>query len=376
VAHPARGDTRSPGRGDAHVTLTAEALSPLPAGQLRATDGVPLWEFVAASGLASVVACASKNPNPKLTVLLVRPGSRDPVLAVKVPMTDQAARAVDAEAQALADMSRLTASAPAISATIPRVLGKVDFNGRPGIVMTATDGIPMSTAYLRWRRSASRSRVAADFAAVGRWLAEFQGATAQAPGPLDMDGGVAATLRRRFASEERVHGDVDLLRAIYERLNRVTVPRTAMHGDLWGANILLSRDAVSGVVDWEAGAESGEPMRDLVRFALMYAQFLDRRTRPGRRVRGHRGLRAGAWGATVEYALDGSGWFPDLFRGFLAEGLARLGATPSCWRDCALAGIAEVAATADEDGFARRHLELFRRLAQQPGAASPRREGA
>ena len=97
----------------------------------------------------------------------------------------------------------------------------------------------------------------------------------------------------------------------------------------------------------------------------MYALFLDRRTRPGRRVAGHRGLRAGTWGAGVEYALDGHGWFPDLFRGFLKDGLARLGASPASWRDAALAGIAEVAALTDDHEFARRHLELFRRSASQ-----------
>jgi hypothetical protein len=112
----------------------------------------------------------------------------------------------------------------------------------------------------------------------------------------------------------------------------------------------------------------GEPVRDLARFALMYALYLDRRTRAGRRVAGHAELRSGTWGAGVDYALDGSGWFPDLFSRFLSEGLTRLGASPASWRDAALAGIAEVAAFTDHDEFARRHLELFRRLAHRPRA--------
>ena len=117
------------------------------------------------------------------------------------------------------------------------------------------------------------------------------------------------------------------------------------------------------MVDWEAGATSGEPVRDLVRFALMYALYLDRRTvrRPARRGPS-RAARADRWGAGVEYALDGTGWFPDLFRRFLGDGLARLGASPARWRDAALAGIAEVAALTDDHGFARWHLELFRRV--------------
>jgi predicted amidohydrolase len=96
----------------------------------------------------------------------------------------------------------------------------------------------------------------------------------------------------------------------------------------------------------------------------MYALYLDRRTRPGRRVAGHTGFVADSWGAGVAYALDGRGWFPELFRRFLQDGLARLGAAPECWRDAALAGIAEAAALTDDDEFARCNLALFQRLSR------------
>jgi hypothetical protein len=129
--------------------------------------------------------------------------------------------------------------------------------------------------------------------------------------------------------------------------------------------VLLADGQVCGVVDWEAGATSGEPVRDLVRFALMYALYLDRRTGAGRRVPGHQGLRAHGWGAGIDYALDGAGWFPALFRAFLRDGLDRLGASGASWRDAALAGIAEVAALTDDREFARAHLELFRRISSK-----------
>jgi hypothetical protein len=64
----------------------------------------------------------------------------------------------------------------------------------------------------------------------------------------------------------------------------------------------------------------------------------------------------------VIYAIRGEGWFPDLFRGFLQDGLARLGAAPELWREAALAGLAEIAATTDDPGFALGHLELLRCL--------------
>lgn len=324
--------------------------------------GPSLWEFVRASGLQSLVVGVSKDPNAKLTVLLVSPDSGQPALAIKVPTTDAAARAVQAEERALADLGRLRLR---VMGTIPRVVDNVEFQGRQGIVMTAVHGTPMTTSYLRWRGTASRARVAAHFAAVDAWLVEFQGDTTAEPAPIDMDGGVASRLASRHCDDEGIHDVLDRLPEIYTRLRRDVVPRTAVHGDLWVGNVLLSGRRASGVVDWEAGAASGEPVRDLVRFALMYALFLDRRTRAGRRVAGHPGLRAGEWGAGVEYALDGAGWFPELFRGFLGRGLARIGASPASWHDAALAGIAEIAAITDHDGFARLHLDLFRRVARR-----------
>jgi len=327
-----------------------------------APDRRPLWEYVRDSGLRSLVVCASKNPNAKITVLLVSPATGRPLLAIKVPTTAAAAQAVEVEGRVLVELNGL---GPGLSETIPRLVDIIEFEGRRGLVMTAVEGLPMKTSYLRWRHTARPARVAADFAAIGRWVAELQRRTARQPGPLDMDAGVASALASRYSGEAGLPDDLDRLATIHARLRRNTVPRTAVHGDLWVGNVLLAGGRVTGVVDWEAGASSGEPIRDLVRFALMYALFLDRRTRAGRRVPGHRVLRAGDWGAGVAYALDGAGWFPELFRRFLREGLARLGASPASWQDAALAGIAEVAALADDDVFARLHLELFRRLASE-----------
>lgn len=329
------------------------------------TDAAPpgrcsLWEFVRASGLRSLVLGPSKDPNAKVTVLLVSPERGRPVLAVKVPTTDAAGSAVKAELHLLAYLNRLQPGH--VSGTIPRTVDVVDFEGRPALVMTAVAGVPMTTSYLRRRHTATPARVAEDFAAVSAWLADLQQATAGSSAPLDMDCGVGARLTTRFGDEERLGEDLDHLTEIYARLRRNTVPRTVVHGDFWFGNVLLAGGQVSGVVDWEGGATSGEPVRDLVRFALMYALYLDLRTRAGRRIARHSRLAGGIWGAGVEYALDGAGWFPDLFRRFLGDGLARLGASPTSWRDAALAGIAEVAALTDEEGFARQHLELFRRV--------------
>jgi aminoglycoside phosphotransferase (APT) family kinase protein len=320
----------------------------------------PLSEFARGSGLQSLVIGISKDPNAKVTVLLVSPISGRSVLAVKVPTTDVAARAVEAEERALLAIRQ---GAPRMVVdVIPRVVDAVEFEGRRAAVVTAMPGIPMATSYIRRRHTATRALVAADFNAVEAWLSELQSGTAGRSARVDMDGGVVARLRGRFPDDVRFDADLDQLAEINDRLGRNETPRTAVHGDMWFGNVLLAGTQITGVVDWEASTTSGEPIRDLVRFALMYALFLDRRTRPERRVAGHPGLRADRWGAGVEFALDGVGWFPDLFRQFLERGLVRLGAPAASWRDAAVAGIAEVAALTDDHDFARRHFELFRRL--------------
>ena len=125
-----------------------------------------------------------------------------------------------------------------------------------------------------------------------------------------------------------------------------------MHGDYWFGNLLVDGDRVVGVVDWEAGALAGEPLRDVARFAVSYALYLDRHARPGRRVPGHPGLRADSWGVGIARAVAGEGWFGDLVREYVQAALGRLGRPESLWPDVLLAGVAEVAATADHDDFA------------------------
>ena len=331
-----------------------------PSSDAGALDG--LWEYVCGSGLRALILGASKDENAKVTVLLVSPETGRPQLAIKVPKTTAAGRAVDAETRFLRELQRSPLGE--LRGSIPSVVDLVAFEGRTGVVMTAVPGIPMLTSYLGWRHTRSADRVAADFAAASAWIAGCQHATAGPSAPVEMDGGVASRLGDRFSRERELGADLETLMKICERLRRNTVPRTVVHGDFWFGNLLLKGGGVSGVVDWEAGSTSGEPLRDLVRFGLVYALYLDRRTRAGRVVGGHPGFVAGSWGAGVAYAIDGTGWFPELFQRFLRDGLVRLGASEESWRDAALAGIAEVAALTDGDAFARAHLQLFRRLSR------------
>ncbi len=313
-------------------------------------------------GMRAVIMGASKDPNAKITVLLIPEGDDRPAFAAKAPSTDGAAKAVESERRVL-DALALRLSRSHLLAQIPRVVETFTFEGRLGMLVTALPGTPMTSNYLRWRHTARRAAVESDFTAVSTWLTEFQATTAGRRGSLDMDGGVFERLEQRFADETCLSFVLNRLSESLRVLRTAQTPRTAVHGDMWCGNLLVNDGVVAGVVDWEAGAISGEPVRDLVRFAHMYALYLDRHSRVGRAVLGHPGLRAGEWGVGVDYALEGTGWFPQLFRRFLRDGLTRLGAPDNCWRDVAMAGIAEVAATADEEDFARNHLHLFARIA-------------
>lgn len=319
-------------------------------------------------GMQTLVLALSKDPNGKLTLLLIPRGSFRPALAIKVPTTTAAAASIAAERAVLSDLhARLP---EAILGSIPRFEDLGEVRGRSALVTTALPGAPMTMRYHAWRHTATPAAVRADFQAAEAWLARFQNASAGPSEPCDMDGGGTEVLRRRFAGDSQLDELLARLSAIHSRLRTSSTPRTAVHGDFWFGNLLLVGTEISGVIDWEAGGASGEPVRDLVRFALTYALYLDRHSRPGQRVAGHRGLRAGQWGSGVTWAFDGEGWFPDLVRDFVRRGLARLGADPDCWREAMLAGLAEVAATADHADFARLHWRLFDRLTERPPTAA------
>ena len=313
------------------------------------------------SGRAACLA-VSRDPNAKVTILLFLPGATRPAYVAKVPTTDVAARSVEREAEQLAEVGR-RALGP-VSTTIPKVVATVEHLGRPVLVMTAMPGQSMLAAYHSWRHTARFKEVAADFAAAGSWLAGLQGATAggEHVSLAQLLDGVADVISRRFGSEPGADADLADLAGLRGRLADYLTPPSVVHGDFWPGNLLVGSGRVLGVIDWESARLGGTPACDLARFVTSYSLYLDRHTRPGHRVSGHPGLRADRWGAGVEYAIGGAGWYPDLARSFVMAGLERLGVSPSCWRDVLLADLAATAATADHDDFAWKHLLLFRRL--------------
>lgn len=328
--------------------------------------GLTLRDVLDRPGTLAVLLAGSGDPNAKMTVMLLDPYG--PAFVVKVPTTAKAEDAIRAEALALDQIARIPLGS--LAPSIPRRVGPIAHEGRVGLVSTALPGTLMSVGYHGWHHTARRRHVRHDFAAAGAWLSELQNRTAGEPEQVTLVSDALGTIARRFGD----HPDLDAARRALtgpaERLAEHVTPRTVVHGDFWFGNLLTKEHRVVGVVDWESFVLSGEPLRDVARFAVSYALYLDRHTLPGHRVRGHRGMRADIWAAGIHHLLRGEGWFAAITQNYLTLALGRLGLPVHLWRDVLIGGIADVAATADHPNFAEHHLGLLAQLAP-PVATAP-----
>ena len=344
--------------------MTAQAIAP--------ADGRDLSDVLADDRFRMTMIATSRDPNAKVTVLLTPTGEDHAGLVLKVPSTCAAAAAVARETAVLRALHRV--QSPLVKATVPHVMGTVPTVHGDALVTTRARGTPMTTGYHRWRHTRSRVAVARDLGAVAAWLRALHVETALPSAPVEMDGGVVDLLCLRFAMEPDIRAVTAAVAASCARLRAHRAPRTVVHGDLWCGNVLTRAGAVTGVVDWEEATSDGEPLRDIVRFALTYALYLDRHTRPGQPVRGLPGVRATEWGVGITHLLEGEGWMCDLLRSFVRMGMRGLGVPGALWHDALLAGIAEIAARADDPTFAGRHLTLLRKLLPTASASQSRVE--
>jgi Phosphotransferase enzyme family len=311
-----------------------------------------------------VLIAASKDPDAKLTFVVTTPRAASDSVVVKIPTTKAAGAAIEHEGRILAQLSRYRLGP--IASTIPRFVDILRLEDRPVLISTAVTGTPMSVGYHRWLHTARPSTVITDLGLAANWLRRFQSATAARPAALNWAGEVAESLSGRWDGHPALQDALDRLAAAHDALFPVRVRRTAVHGDFWFGNVLVTGPMVTGVVDWEAGAAESWPLRDIVRFALSYSLYLDRHTRPGRRVIGHRGLRREGFAPGIVYALLGGSWFAAQLRLFLTQALSAAGIPGSLWYAAALTGIGEVAATANDDNFGAGHLQLLAGLPCRP----------
>jgi hypothetical protein len=322
----------------------------------------PLERLLRRPGTRAVLLAGSRDPNAKLTVVLI--DDYGPSFVVKVPTTRAAARVVPREGAILRRLAELGLGS--LATTLPRPLGYLEHCGLPALACTALLGTPMSVGYHGWRHTARRRSVGADLRIAGDWLADLQRRTAGPTAPVTLLADALDAIGRRFPDHPGLPAALPRLAAAACRLAAERTPRTVVHGDYWFGNLLVDRGRVVGVVDWECGQPAGEPLRDVARFAVSYALYLDRHVAPGARVPGHRSLRADRWGAGIAHAAAGRGWFGELVHEHVSGALERLGANGGRWREVLLAGVADVAATADHPGFARDHLNLLIELAGDP----------
>lgn len=346
------------------MTSPAAASGLLSQAALRALPGGPdLRTLLNTPGSRIVLLDGSRDPNSGVTLLLTAPGATEPHLAVKIATTAAAAEVIAREARLLVELR--SRPLPRVDQTLPRHLGVFDAGGMLASVTSVVPGVPMRTSYHEFRHLARPDSVRADFAAAQGWLIALHADSMTEAAPIALLDGVAARMATRWPGDPLTLDLAERLAPLAGRLSCEGTRRTAVHGDFWAGNLLLSRGAVTGVVDWAAAELCGEPLRDVVRFALSYSLYLDRHTRPGRPVRGHPGLRADGWGAGIRYGISGQGWYGELVRDFVEGALDRLGAPAGLWRAVLLAGLGEVAATADHEDFAVRHRDLLLQLTSQ-----------
>jgi hypothetical protein len=333
-------------------------------------------ELLFAPNTRGVLIAASRDPDAKMTFIVTPapgtfPGQRPGAIAVKIPATAVAAAAIRHETEMLFDLR--DAELGSLAETVPQYVETLDSDGLPALVSTALRGRPMSVAYHHWLHTSRPRLVAVDFALAGGWLRRFQRATSGETGRVRWAEEVSDQLRDRWAGHQQLEAALLRLTSADHLLRDERVCRSMVHGDYWFGNLLLDDGVITGVVDWEGGARSGWPLRDLVRFAISYCLYLDRHTRPGHRVLRHRGLRRTGFGAGITHGLLGAGWLPDLVRSYLRDGLAALGLPPELWYSAALVGLGEVAALANDDDFGSSHLELLAGL--PPWPADQRQRG-
>jgi hypothetical protein len=343
------------------MTSQAAASGMLSPVSLRALPGDPdLRTLLSTPGSRVVLLDGSRDPNSGVTVLVTAPGSTEPHLAVKIATTAAAAEVIAREARLLVELRRRPL--PQVDKTLPRHLGIFDADGMLASVTSVVPGVPMRTSYHEFRHLGRPDSVRGDFAAAQGWLMALHADSMTVAAPIALLDGVGAQIAARWPDDPRTLDLAERLGPLAARLSSAGTQRTVVHGDFWAGNLLISHDTVTGVVDWAAAELSGEPLRDVVRFALTYSLYLDRHTRPGRRVSGHPGLRADGWGAGIRYGLSGQGWYGQLVRSFVESALVRLGAPAGLWRTALLAGLGEIAVTADHADFAIRHRDLLLQL--------------
>lgn len=323
-----------------------------------------------------IVIAVDYAPAAKATLLLFGPDGL-PVLVAKLARRAEGERALTAEYDALTDL--WSARPRAVSAQLPRPVALERVAGRMVLLSTAVRGTPLTVRYYTPGHVRHPELVAQDFALAGAWLARFQAETRSGAITLGRDTfeeRIRPTLLRYRAEVGWSSWESDLAEHMAElcaQFSGVPVPVVGGHGDYAPGNILIDREQVSGVVDWELGRDAVLPFSDVFKFATSYGSYLDRACPPTRgALAGHPGWSQARdrWGATpgwtnrtgIMYAFFGSGWFPELVRGFLDTHLRRLEVPPAAVRLFLLVFVAEQVLALEQPTYRDGYRSLLRLL--------------
>jgi hypothetical protein len=329
----------------------------------------------------TIVAGIDREASAKVTFLLFdRRG--EPSIAAKVARRPSADRSLSIEYAVLSQLSGRDSSI--VRTSVPRPIALTRIRGRLAMLATALPGGPMTARYYTPGHTSDPVAVAEDFLAASSWLRRFQGETRTGSIRLDEQAAEAwvGGAFQRLAEEPGWRAIESGVRAVAleraRRLRGIEIPVSAVHGDYWMGNLLMSGGDITGAIDWELGRSSGLPFADVYKFPTSYAFYLDRVNRSLRGdVRGHperseferRWSRYGDWPnlAGFAYGYYGRGWFPEQVRRFVLGHLAWLGLPPAVNGVFFPLFLAQQATALDVPRFREGYRALLRAMLEEDG---------
>jgi hypothetical protein len=215
-------------------------------------------------------------------------------------------------ADILAEADLITAlrarARPAFRFTLPEPVCLVEVGSRTGVLLLELPGSPMLTGPAPIDPELHVVREHFD-QALG-WLRTLW-TTTEGDFALIRYGENSRTADLPESVANRVAGSLQRLNSQYAR-------RSSVHGSTSPATLRIAGSAVVGVDDWRRAALSGDPVEDLVGFAIRYAPQ-----------------------SLAEIASTEHTEYADVVRSYLCVGLDVLGVDPAQWLDLLIVGSAE-----------------------------------
>jgi hypothetical protein len=328
----------------------------------------------------AIVAGADRDPGAKVTFIFFD-GDGEPSVVAKMARRPSGEAALVAEHAVLRELWAL--GVPSVTRHAPRPLALERIGDRLVLVVSSVAGQPMTTRYYSPGHVTDPLAVAEDFAVAGSWLRRFHHETRRGVVALDEEyvdrwvGSVFERYRLRIGWSAAEEALFETLRHRAADLRGCPIPVAAVHGDFAMGNLLLDGSDLTGVIDWEFGALSGHPFRDVYKFPTSYGLYLDRAQPAHRgRIRGHEGrealgerwTRSGAWANAAGFAQAyfGRGWFPDQVRRFVLERLDDLGVPRAANALFFPVFLAEQAMALDDPEFRAGYRSLLVATAEEP----------